>query len=74
MSEKIQISQADLVMLEKAASLKAVTVFEECLISDRLAGVKKFGLKCVMSDEQRAVLQELADRYDKAHLIVGDYP
>ncbi len=67
MTEKTKINQYDLVMLEKAASLKAVTNFEECLISDRLMGIKKFGLNCVMSDEQRAVLMELAERYDMAH-------
>jgi hypothetical protein len=72
MSEKSSVTQSDLVLLEKAASLKTVTNFEECLIMDRLMGVKKFGLKCAMSDEQRAVLMELADRYDKAYLMKAE--
>jgi len=73
MTEKKKITQADFIMLEKAASLKAMTNFEECLVMDRIQGVKKFGLQCVMSDEQRAVLMELAERYDKAYLSMGKY-
>jgi len=68
MTEKSKVTADDLVLLEKAASLKAVTDFELALVQDRLMGILRFGLNCVMSDEQRAVLKELTERYDNAHL------
>jgi len=65
---KHSITEEDLVMLEKAASLKILTPFEESLINDRIGSFKQFGFKCVITESQRNIIKDLAERYNSAHL------
>ncbi len=66
------INESVLLLMEKAARLKAPTGFEKRLLHDRMTGVEQFSLKAVISVSQLEVITAMASRYDA--LIGGEDP
>jgi len=61
---KYKVTDSDLIMLEKALCLRATTAFEENLLTNITTRLKEYGRAVVITERQRTVLEELANRFD----------
>ena len=61
---KFLIVEGDIDMMEKALNLKFTSSFEDNFLNNLKARFKEYGLKMVITTDQRKILIQLSDRYD----------
>ena len=65
---KVPIKETDLIMLEKASKLKIISEFEVNFIKDLTDRYRTYGIKMVITSDQRNILIQLSSRYDKVRI------
>jgi hypothetical protein len=55
-------------MLEKASKLKIISEFEVNFIKDLTDRYRTYGIKMVITSDQRNILIQLSSRYDKVRI------